>query len=69
VADVQTVLGDHQDSVVAESWLRHAAATIPDAGMVSGQLIAMERSQRVALRAQWPVIWHTASSKELRRWL
>ena len=40
VADVQTVLGDHQDTVVAESWLRHAAATIPDAGMVSGQLIA-----------------------------
>ena len=69
VADVQTVLGDHQDTVVAESWLRHAAETIPDAGMVSGQLIAMERSQRVALRAQWPAIWHTASSKKLRRWL
>ena len=69
VADVQTVLGDHQDTVVAESWLRHAAAAIPNAGVVAGQLIALERSQRLALRVQWPAIWHTASSKKLRRWL
>jgi CHAD domain-containing protein len=69
VADVQTVLGDHQDTVVAESWLRNAAAVIPDAGVVAGQLIALERSQRIGLRAQWPTIWHTASSKKLRRWL
>lgn len=69
VADLQTVLGDHQDTVVAESWLREAAAATPSGCVAGGQLIAQERSCRTELRAQWPAIWRTASSKKLRHWL
>ena len=58
VADVQTVLGDHQDTVVAESWLRHAADAIPSACVVARQLIALERSRRIALPR--PVARHLA---------
>ena len=69
IADVQTVLGDHQDTVVAESWLREAAAATPAGRVAAGELIAGERSRRVELRAQWPAVWRRASSKRLRRWL
>ncbi len=69
VADVQTVLGDHQDTVVAESWLREAAVATPAGRVAAGELIALERSRRAELRAQWPAIWRTASSKKLRHWL
>jgi CHAD domain-containing protein len=69
VAEVQTVLGDHQDTVVAESWLRHAAAAVRSSGLAAGQLVALERSQRSELRAQWLDIWRAASSKKLRHWL
>jgi CHAD domain-containing protein len=69
VADVQTVLGDHQDTVVAEAWLRDAAAALPAGRLVAGQLIAIERAQRAELRARWPAVWQEASAKKLRRWL
>ncbi len=68
VEEVQTVLGDHQDTVVAERWLRSAAADIPPCGLAAGQLIALERSLRLGLRAQWRKVWRVASSKKLRRW-
>ena len=69
VEDVQTVLGDHQDTVVAESWLRRTAGAIPESGLAAGQLIALERSQRIELRAKWPDSWHRASKREPRNWL
>jgi CHAD domain-containing protein len=69
MADVQTVLGDHQDTVVAESWLRNAAAAVPSSRLAAGKLIALERTRRGELRAQWPSSWRAASSKRLRRWL
>jgi CHAD domain-containing protein len=69
VARVQTVLGDHQDTVIAESWLRDAGAAVPSARIAAGQLIALERADRSALRAQWPKAWRRTSRKKLRRWL
>jgi CHAD domain-containing protein len=68
-ADLQTVLGDHQDTVVAEAWLQDAAAAIPASGLAAGQLVAQERSQRTELRGRWRAVWRSASSKKLRRWL
>ncbi len=65
VADLQTVLGDHQDTVLAEEWLLRAAAEAPEVGNVVRQLIAVERSRRGALRAQWPAVWQRAVTKEL----
>jgi CHAD domain-containing protein len=69
VEEVQTVLGDHHDAVVAESWLRHAAADVPSCGLAAGQLVALERSLRLELRAQWRKSWRAASAKKLRHWI
>ena len=47
VADVQDVLGDHQDAVVAERWLRDARrerAPTSTTALVAGQLIAVAAS-------------------------
>jgi CHAD domain-containing protein len=65
VADVQTVLGDHQDTVLAEEWLVRALDTAPEVSETVHQLIAAERSRRAALRAQWPAVWQKASTKRL----
>ena len=58
VADLQSVLGDHQDAVVGEAWLREAAASIglprslmimriayraARAGIITGILLAVAR--------------------------
>jgi CHAD domain-containing protein len=69
LSHLQTVLGDHQDTVVAETWLRQAAAKAPDGCLAAGQLIALERAHRTELRARWPSVWQVAASKKLRRWL
>jgi CHAD domain-containing protein len=69
VADLQTVLGDHQDTVVAETWLRDAALALPLAGVAAGQLIGIERAGRAELKLGWPGIWRKASAKKLRRWM
>jgi CHAD domain-containing protein len=68
VAAVQDLLGAHQDTVVAEAWLRDASATVPAACVTAGELIAAERLERDELRARWPAIWKQASAKKLRRW-
>ncbi|MEO6349082.1 MAG: CYTH and CHAD domain-containing protein [Candidatus Limnocylindrales bacterium] len=69
VADVQTVLGDHQDAIVAESWLRAAASTASDTGIAAGELVAVQRHERARLRKVWPATWETASAGKLRTWL
>jgi CHAD domain-containing protein len=69
VAELQTVLGDHQDAVVAERWLRRAARAEPDAAVAAGALIAMQRARRTECRREWPRTWEHVSRKPLRRWL
>jgi CHAD domain-containing protein len=71
IADVQSVLGDHQDAVVAEAWLRRAAAggaTGPEA-FAAGLLVTMEREQAARYRKQWRSVWKDASRKKLASWL
>jgi CHAD domain-containing protein len=68
VADVQTVLGDHQDTVLAEAWLHNALDTLPEVGETAQRLIGVERERRVALRAQWPDVWRKACAKKLHTW-
>ena len=65
VADVQTVLGDHQDTVLAEEWLHRAAAASSEVTPVVEQLVAVERSRRSVLRAQWPAVWQRAVTRKL----
>jgi CHAD domain-containing protein len=70
VADLQDVLGDHQDAVVGEAWLREAAgAARRDVALVAGELIAAERASAAATRDQWRAVWKAANRKKLRAWL
>ena len=69
IADVQQVLGNHQDTVVAETWLRAAAKAIPSTGLVAGLAIAQERSERATHRQEFASAWATASRHSLRSWL
>lgn len=66
IAEVQTVLGDHQDAIVAEAWLR--AASTPEHCLAAGELIGMQRAERDRLRRAWPAVWAAASAPRLRGW-
>jgi CHAD domain-containing protein len=69
LAGLQTVLGDHQDAVVAEAWLRTATAGPDGVSLAAGELIAMQRAEAAASRKRWPKAWDRASEKKLRSWL
>jgi CHAD domain-containing protein len=69
LAGLQTVLGDHQDAVVAEAWLRAATAGLDGVSLAAGELIAMERAEAAESRRRWPKAWARASEKKLRSWL
>jgi CHAD domain-containing protein len=54
----QDVLGEHQDSVVAEERLRALAHDAPaDQSLAAGLLIEHERSHRARARASWRKAW------------
>ena len=67
-AKLQTVLGEHQDSVTAQAWLRSARVTGRRA-FVAGELIAMEHVAAQEARARWPKVWKALNSKRLRKWM
>ncbi len=70
VADLQQVLGDHHDAVVAEAWLRSAVPELsPAQAVVAGQLIARQRAVAAAARRRWPEVWARANRRKLRAWL
>ena len=67
-AKLQTVLGEHQDAVTAQAWLRSTRVTGRKA-FVAGELIAMERMAADASRARWPKVWDALARKRLRDWM
>jgi len=67
-AGLQDVLGDHQDSVTAQRWLRGAGQQGQRA-FVAGELCAMERDAAAHDRAEWPKVWKKVDRKRLRRWM
>jgi CHAD domain-containing protein len=74
VEAIQTVLGDHQDTVVGEEVLAGVAATLDGrgdngTGALVDELIAGERADRQRLRDQWPTVWAAALDPSLRTWL
>lgn len=69
IEEVQTVLGDYHDTVVAEAWLRDAAVDLVDSRVAIGGLISAERRERERLREAWPAAWHRASRPKNREWL
>jgi CHAD domain-containing protein len=70
LAGLQTVLGDHQDAVVAEAWLRSAVeGADPAVSLAGGELIAIQRAEAAERRKRWPKAWAKAADKKLRAWL
>jgi len=71
MADLQTVLGEHQDAVIAGRWLRDTAARGVDerAAFAAGELAAAERLTEATTRDAFPAVWRDASRKSRRRWL
>lgn len=67
-AKLQTVLGEHQDSVTAQAWLR-AAKVGGRRAFVAGELIALERIAADEARARWPRAWSALDRKALRSWM
>jgi len=66
IARLQTVLGDHQDAVVAEGWLRDNSRAAP---LVAGELLAAQWEAEAETRAAWPAVWKRTTKRKLRRWL
>jgi CHAD domain-containing protein len=53
----QDVLGEHQDSVVAEAALRELGASGADRAIVAGRLIEREHTARAKARSTWRKAW------------
>lgn len=66
-AQLQDVLGDHQDSITAQRWLREAG--LGPRAFVAGELSALERDAAARDRGQWPKIWKKVKRKRLRKWM
>jgi CHAD domain-containing protein len=66
--DLQTILGEHHDSVAAEDWLRRRAlSSTRSAAFSSGILVAGERRRQRKLRRTWRVAWDRLDTRRLRR--
>ncbi len=67
-ARLQTVLGDHQDAVTAQAWLRGTRVSGRKA-FVAGELIALERISADDSRSRWPKAWRALDRKSMRGWM
>jgi CHAD domain-containing protein len=69
-ADLQGVLGDFHDAIVAEDWLRTGTERASAAqALAAGQLIARERDDAAQCRASWAHAWKRLNHKKRRAWL
>jgi CHAD domain-containing protein len=66
--ELQDVLGEHQDAVVAGAWLRETAGSGGDA-FAAGQLAAIEAQTAATSREAVPAAWKALSKKRLRFWV
>ncbi len=68
--ELQDVLGEHQDSVVAEQRIRAAVRRLGGKGVpfAAGRLVERERERRAAARAAWPGAWKTLKRAGKAAW-
>jgi CHAD domain-containing protein len=67
---IQTVLGDHQDAVVAAEWLAKTATECDhEEAFAAGMLAAREAEAARAARAEFPDTWRAARREKLRAWM
>mgnify|MGYP001595058846 CR=1 FL=1 len=71
LARVQDVLGERQDAVVAESWLRQAGPILTRGqALVAGQLLSLQRDAFGAdSDSEWKTSWGDVSQKRVTAWL
>jgi CHAD domain-containing protein len=67
-AELQTVLGEHQDAVTTEAWLESLLLLGP-AAFVAGRLAGLERAAALGSRARWRAAWEALDAPELRAWM
>jgi CHAD domain-containing protein len=66
--ELQTVLGEHHDSVAAEQWLRRQAlSSSRRAAFSAGVLVAEERRRQHRLARRWHPVWVRLDTKAIRR--
>jgi len=64
IADLQTVLGDHHDSVVAGHWCRRVAETGPAAAASAARLcMAAEDDFQARERRRWEEEWERVAHR------
>jgi CHAD domain-containing protein len=68
VAQLQTVLGEHQDSATAREWLRAHAGSGRRA-FVAGEMAALELELAERSRAGWKGAWRRLDRRRLRAWM
>jgi CHAD domain-containing protein len=67
---LQTVLGEHQDTVTAQQWLRRQAKAGPwAASFAAGQLSEVQAQRQRRLRREWRAGWLKLRRKKVRGWL
>lgn len=70
MAEVQDVLGEHQDAVVARQWLSKTAVECsPVEAYAVGMLADVEWRAGAAARSRFRTVWRDARQRYLRRWL
>ena len=65
---MQAVLGNVQDGVLAETWLRATAEEHVELNLVIGEYLAAEHAAKASARSCWPKVWVKASRPSARRW-
>jgi len=70
-AGLQEVLGDLNDAVVAEAWLRDWVRTSRSlqGAFAAGEIAALERAAGRRSRAGWKKAWKVLASPKLRSWM
>jgi CHAD domain-containing protein len=64
MSDLQAVLGEYNDTVVAERWLRLAARHQPETGIAAGIMIVALCAERRRLDKAWVRRWHAVSRRD-----
>jgi len=67
-AELQTILGEHQDAVTTEAWLESLLLLGP-AAFVAGRLAGLERAAAMHARKDWQAAWEALDAPELRAWM
>ncbi|MDP9264754.1 MAG: CHAD domain-containing protein, partial [Chloroflexota bacterium] len=67
--ELQDVLGEYQDAVVARDWLRdHSAADGASTAFALGELAALEVAIRDRAEAEWPAAWKALRRRRPTKW-